>query len=69
MKAIILDGETADRLAADTIKQHISFVRGNIKRLKAQRKTLTNAQREDLITDECLLDSMIDVYRYFAGNK
>lgn len=67
MKAIKLDWETADRITADTIKEHLTLVRGNIKRLKAQRKKLGPAQLQDLVDDECLLDSLIDVHRYFAG--
>lgn len=67
MKTVKLDWETADKITADTVKAHITLVRGSIKRLKAKGNNLSPWQREDLVNDECLLDSLLDVHRYFAG--
>lgn len=68
MNAIKLDGEAADRITAENIKQHMALVRGNIKALKKRGK-LPAHEQEDLVNDTCLLDSLVDVYRYFAGSK
>lgn len=67
MKAIKLDGEAADRITAENIKQHMALVRGNIRQLKARRKQLMPHELQDLVDNECLLDSLIDVHWYFTG--
>jgi hypothetical protein len=66
MSNVTLDSETADRITAATIKDHIKLVNANVRRLKAQKK-LAPAQLEDLVNDIQILDALKTVHWYFTG--
>lgn len=68
MKAIKLDGETADRICLENISQHMKLIKQDIATLK-KVKSPQSYQKEDLGNDIYLLDAMQTVYKYYGGKE
>lgn len=64
---IELDDEVTDTIVCATIKEHMKYMRKNIKELK-KKKNLESHQLADLGYDVSMLAAMEQVYGYFGGN-
>lgn len=62
-----LDDEVTDAMVCATIKEHMKYLKKNIKELKKKKK-LESHQQLDLGHDVSMLASMEEVYGYFGGN-
>ena len=62
-----LDDEVTDAIVCATIKQHMKYLRKNIKELK-KKKQLESHQQLDLGYNVNMLASMEAVCGYFGGN-
>lgn len=65
---IILDGETADRICCETVKQHIGYITKDIAAAK-KAKPISEAQATELGYNISLLESLKVVYNYYGGKS
>lgn len=65
-KNIILDGDIADSICCDSIKQHMGFISKDIAMSK-KTKALSPAQTTELGENVYLLESLKTVYAYYGG--
>lgn len=61
-----IDDELSDKIVLAVLKEHMKYLKSDIKRLKAN-KNRKSFEDQDLLDHEKTLDSMIDVYRFFGG--
>lgn len=64
---IEMDDEFVDHIVASAIKEHISYVKKNIRELK-KKKNLKDFEQQDLGYNVKLLASLQDAHGYFGGN-
>lgn len=65
-KPITLDGDVADKICCESIRQHIIFVKKDINKLK-KSKSRQHHEKEELGYNMSLLMSLQDVYTYYGG--
>ncbi len=65
-KNIILDGDIADRICCESIKQHIGYITKDIA-LAKKTKALSPAQTTELGDNVLLLVSLKAVHAYYGG--
>ena len=61
-----LDDEITDAIVCATLKEHMKYIKKNIKELKKKPK-LESYQKEDLGNDVKILANMEEVFNYFGG--
>lgn len=59
--------EAIEVIMCETLKEHMKYMKKNIKELKKKGK-LEPFQKEDLGHDVAMLAAMEEVYGYFGGN-
>lgn len=64
---IELNDEAIEDIVCATLKEHMKYLKKNIKELKKQKK-LETFQQLDLGHDVSMLAAMEEVYNYFGGN-
>lgn len=64
---IELDDETIEGIVCATLKEHMKYMRKNIKELKKMSK-LKDFQEQDLAHDVAMLAALEKVHGYFGGN-
>jgi ABC-type Zn uptake system ZnuABC Zn-binding protein ZnuA len=64
---IELSDEAIEDIVCATLKEHMKYLKKNIKELKKKGK-LASHEEHDLGHDVKMLASMEDVYGYFGGN-
>lgn len=67
-KDIILNGETADLICCESMKQHIQYITEDIE-AAMKLKSLTGSQATELGCNISLLESMKVVYGYYGGKE
>lgn len=68
MKDFVLDGEIADAICRNSLKQHIGYITKNIKKLKKE-KLLHDYQKLELGSDIYMLEAFKLVHDYFGGKE
>lgn len=63
-----LDDDVTDAIVSATLKEHMKYLKKNIKELK-KKKRIPNSQAIDLIYDQNLLEAMEIVREYFGGKE
>lgn len=62
-----LDDEVTDAIVCATLKEHMKYLKKNIKELKKEKK-LSPHRQQDLGHDVSMLAAMEEIHNYFGGN-
>ena len=63
-----LDSDTAEKIALDVIRQHMKWVREDVKKLQENILMLKDYEKQNLATSEADYVAMQRVYEYFGGD-
>lgn len=64
---IELSDEAVEDIVCATLKEHMKYMRKNIKEIK-KISNLKGFQEQDLVHDVVMLEAMAKVYAYFGGD-